>query len=304
MKSLVLSLFFLSLGQPLFAQNSIDLFTVAWQYGFPQHYENNLPQKARDDFWNVNLKVPIVLSETNTWYNEISYYNFHIKGDDELPVAVNNPANLHGIIMQTGLMHRFNEKDAMILLFVPRLMGDLRHHNPKNFQFGGIALFERKINTSLTMRFGASFNRELFGPFVVPLIYLNWRLSDKWYIAGLLPVYSKINYRLNDDVTLGFHHFGLVTTYHLSTENAFNDYMERRSIDFSLFARFRVAGNVHFELRTGVALGKDYLQYGDGDKVDFGLPLINFGDNRVQKNVSFNGGPFIRGQLVYNLVLP
>ena len=285
------------------AQNSIDLFTIGGQYSFPQHYENNSSEKGREHIWHANLKVPLVLSETNTWYNEISYYNFRVNGGDEMPAAIADPINLHGIIMQTGLIHRLNEDHALILLFVPRLMGDFDRVDSENFQFGGIALYEKRFNESLTMRFGASFNRELFGPVVVPLVYLDWQLSNKWSVVGMLPIYGKLNHRVNKDLTAGFHYFGLVTTYHLANESYANDYIERRSIDLSLFVRHRITGRLHAEIRTGYALGRDYLQYGENDQVDFGLPLINFGDNRAQKNISFNGGPFIRGQLVYNFVL-
>ena len=286
-----------------FAQNSIDLFTIGGHYSFPQNFEDNSLPRGKEHIWHMNLKAPIVLSKTNTWYNEVSYYNFRLNGNDETPANIAGPVNLHGVVMQTGLVHRLDNNHALMLLFVPRLMGDLKSGDGKNVQYGGIALYEKRFNESLTMRFGASFNRELFGPFAVPLVYLRWQLSDKWQMVGLLPVYGKIIRRVSDDLAVGLHYFGLVTTYRLEHELYAGDYMERRSIDFSLFARHRIANNIHFEIRGGFALGRDYQQYGENDQVDFALPLINFGDNREQKNISFAGGPFIRGQLVYNLVL-
>ena len=285
----------------ILAQNSIDLLTIAGHYSAPGKYENNSTKKGKEHIWHMNLKLPLVRSEVNTWYSEISYYNFQVNGDLEAPSAIAHPVDLHGIIMQTGLIHRLNEDHALIMLFVPRLMGDLINIDNKSFQLGGIGLFEKRFHKSLVMRFGASYNQELFGPFIVPLVYLDWQLSDKWHITGLLPVYAKVSRFINKDLSVGFHYFGLVTTYRLGHENYANDYMERRSIDLSLFARRRIASNVHFEVRAGFALGRDYAQYDENDKIDFALPLVNFGDNRQQQNISFDGGPFIRGQLVYNL---
>lgn len=303
MKRFIFFLLAVSLCISHLAQNSIDLLTVAGHYSLPRSYEGDLPEKGREHIWNMNLKMPVVLSEKNTWYNEISYYNFRVNSDNEVPSNTAHQFNLHGVILQTGLFHRLNENQGLILLFIPRLMGDFEQIDTEHFQFGGIALYEKRFSESLTMRFGGSFNQELFGPFVVPLVYLNWQLSDKWNIAGLLPVYAKANYRVNDDLVAGFHYFGLVTTYRLGQRNYAGDYIERRSIDLSLFARHRIAGNLHFEMRAGIALGRDYRQYGENDKVDFALPLVSFGDDRMQRNISFNGGPFIRGQLVYNLPL-
>lgn len=286
-----------------FAQNSIDLLTIAGHYSFPREYESDLTEKGKEHIWHMNMKLPLVLSGVNTWYSEISYLNFRVNGNENVPVDRAQSVNLHGVIMQTGLIHRLNEDKALILLFVPRLMGDFENLNGENFQYGGMALYEKRFHKALTMRFGVSYNQELFGPFVVPLVYLNWQLSEKWNIAGLLPIYGKVNYRVNDDLTAGLHYFGLVTTYRLGNDLFAEDYIERRSIDLSFFGRYRIAGNLHAEIRTGIALGRDYRQYAGNDRVDFALPLINFGDDRVQQNISFNGGPFIRGQLVYNLVL-
>ena len=285
----------------ILAQNSIDLFTVAGHYSVPTKYDGGRTERGREHIWNMNLKVPLVLSKTNTFYSEISYYNFSVNGDLEAPSTMAHPLDLHGIIMQTGLIHRLDEDHALVMLFVPRLMGDLISIESNSFQWGGIGLFEKRFHKSLLMRFGASYNQELFGPFVVPLVYMNWQLSDKWLIVGLLPVYAKINRFINNKLSVGFHYFGLVTTYRLGQENHENDYIERRSIDLSLFARRSIFRNVHFEVRAGFALGRDYAQYDENDKLDFALPLVNFGDNRQQENISFNSGPFIRGQLVYNL---
>ena len=88
---------------PLSAQESIDLFTIGGQYGFPQAYESSLPEKAIEHSWNANLKVPIVLSEANIWYSEVSYYNFRVNSDNLTASDIANPISLHGIYPANGL---------------------------------------------------------------------------------------------------------------------------------------------------------------------------------------------------------
>ena len=202
-----------------------------------------------------------------------------------------------GFILQTGLVHKLNENNALLFLFVPRLMGDLEKVTSESFQFGGIAMFEKHFRETLTMRFGASFNQERFGPYVVPLVYLDWKLSEKWKIKALLPVYTRVSYQANESLSVGFYQFGLITSYHLEHQDYAGNYMERSSIDLSLFARQRINGNIHLEARAGFALSREYAQYDGDEKIDFGLPLANFGDDRVQKNANFNDGPFFECQV-------
>ena len=165
-------------------------------------------------------------------------------------------------------------------------------------------MYENVFSKQLTMSFGAMFNQELFGPYVVPIVNLSWQLSEKWYIKGLLPVTLKINYLVNENLTIGFSHFGLVTSYYLGDEKFKGDYIERQCIDLSLFARQKLFGNFYLEGKAGRTFGRGYKQFAGDQKVDFSLPLIGFGDERIVKNVAFKDGFFIDMGIVYNIKLP
>jgi hypothetical protein len=167
-----------------------------------------------------------------------------------------------------------------------------------------MAMYEKVFSDNLTMSFGAMFNQELFGPYLVPLINLNWQISQKWSITGLLPVYAKVKYKVNENFDMGLSHFGLITTYALDHADYRGDYMERQSIDLALYGRLRIAGNLFAEARFGRTLGRKYTQYEGDQKVDFAIPLVTFGDDRVQKNVLFDNGLFVNLRLVYNIPIP
>ena len=61
------------------------------------------------------------------------------------------------------------------------------------------------------------------------------------------------------------------------------DYMERQSIDLSLFARQRLYKNFFIEGMVGRAFGRSYKQYAGDQKVSFAIPLVTFGDDRTAK---------------------
>jgi hypothetical protein len=283
-------------------QESIDLITLSGRYGLPSAYDNPALNRSAEFVGLVNVKVPIVFSEKSIWYTNITYTASSIANNNVLPDSMLSPIRLHGIIMQTGLVQRFNDETAIQLLFVPRYMTDGNNVSKNAWQFGGIALFEKKHSERLTMRYGAMYNQEKSGPLLVPLVDVNWKINSKWSIVGLLPIYGKVNYHVNEDLTTGLSFFGLITSYDLNQERYGSDYMERSSIDVTLFARKRLYKNLFGEVRAGYALSRSYAQYRDDENIDLRISLIKIGDNQGPPvNYQIEDGVIFKFRLVYNL---
>ncbi len=285
------------------AQSSLDIFTFSGRYGFPQGYETTYSEKATETGILANLQFGATFSESTIWYSQLTFTNFRINNDISMPDDIANPINIYGFILQTGLYQKFSNGRGLQLLFSPRFMTDFNNVDGGHFQFGGVALYEKRFHDHLMMRFGLMFNDELGGPFIVPIVYTNWQISTKWSLVGMWPISGKIKYDVNDNISAGISHFGLVTSYKLGHPDYQGDYMERTSIDLCLFGRVRVAGNFHLEGRLGYALGRSYYQYDADQKADFRITIVKFGDNRVAKNVNFNPGPIALLRFVYNLPL-
>lgn len=146
------------------------------------------------------------------------------------------------------------------------------------------------------------YNGEIAGPLVVPLVDVDWKFAPRWSITGLLPVYGKVNFKLNDRTTTGVNFFGLVTSYTLSDAHYANDYMERTSIDITAFAKWKVVKNIFIEGRIGYALARNYKQYHKDETVDLKISIFKIGDDRGEPiNPIFNDGPIINARLVYSL---
>ena len=281
----------------------IDIVTITGRYGFPQSYKDTYQGKATEIAGSFNLKAPISLNKAKTayWYNDIFYSFANVFNDENMPADIANPIVIHGFILRTGLYKKFDNGTGIHLLFVPRLMTDFEDGNSKNWQFGGVALYEKRYHEKLMMRFGLLYNQERFGPILTPLVYIDWKLAPKWSIIGLMPISLKVIYYVNDNLNMGFSHFGLTTTYRLGNPAYVNDYIERSSIDEALFIRQRIAGNIHIEGRIGYALSRKYDQYAEDQKMDLKVVLINFGDDRLLKNTRINDGIFANIRLVYNV---
>lgn len=285
------------------AQSSLDLVTVSGRHGFTQKADELGTNNNSEIGSLINVKIPIVLSRKSVWYSSITYLSSHVASDATLGSDISNPIDVDGFIIQTGLVQTLNEKQKIQLLFAPRFMSDMENATKDNWQFGGVVLFENRYSENLMIRFGALSNSEQFGLSLTPLLHIDWELTPKWSIAGMLPVYAKVSYRVNENLTAGFSHFALITSYRLGNLAYENDYIERTSIDLTLFARQQLIKNIFVEGRLGFAVAREYAQYAEDQKIDFRLMIINFGDNRIAKNEMMKGGPIANLRLVYNLPL-
>ncbi len=289
----------------LSAQNSIDLLTVSGRYALPMTYDAPAEtEKGTETALLINAKAPIVFSKKTIWYNNLTYTRSHVSNNLALGENLMNPITLHGFILQTGLVQRIDDNNAIQLLYVPRFMTDFQGSSSQVWQHGAIVLYEHRWSSTFMMRFGAMYNQEKAGPLLVPLFDFNWQMNNKWSMVGLFPIYLKINYAVNDRFTVGVSHFGLITSYALHGDGYTGDYMERTSVDICLFNRWKMVGNWYLEGRLGYAFGRTYAQYDADDKIDLRISIIKIGDNRPDpKNILFRDGPIAELRLVYNIPL-
>lgn len=289
------------------AQETLDILTISGHFGTPQSFEEGSPYNGEttERGTMVNLVVPVVLNEKQIWYNSVNYMQWNVSNDIDTPDNIANPINVHGIILRTGLIQKLSNGNSIQAIFAPRLMTDFSNIDSKHFQFGGTFIYEKVYHDRLKIGYGVLYNQETFGPNVVPLVNLEWKMSERWSMSGLLPIYSKVRYKVNEKLNVGMHHFGLVTSYRLGEEATKNDYIERRSIDLGLFARYNITGGIHIEGRYGYSFGRSYAQYDENEKIDLALPLATIGDNRTQINESsnFNNGTYAHVRLVYAIKL-
>ena len=301
MKKLLVLALFVVLYISVHAQDRFDVFYIGGNYNFIGTTNAN-PGENFDSYLMSNLSVPIVLKDSSVWYTSVDYQYFLTK-NGYLASTVNpiDQFNLHGILLRTGYVHRFNSNQSLQVLFVPRYMSDMNANFSNSLQLGGIVMYEKVKSKDYTWRVGVIYNNEFFGTYIVPVFYLDWNMTSKIKVKGLLPVYGKLYVQPTEKIDVGLHFIGLTTShriYEISYENA---YVERKVIDVSAFGNFHLFDNIFMEARAGYSLSRDYGLYANDDKVAFGMPLVNFGDDRTRLNEEFDGGAFVHLRLIYSI---
>jgi hypothetical protein len=302
------ALIFLSVvfGFSLHAQErgTKDIISLSGRYGLPQDYKETYDGKATEYGMLNALTAGFKLAPRTMFAINFNHFYFNVQDEAEMPDDIASPIKISGFILRVGIIQQFNNGGKLQLLIAPRLMSDFQNLDGNSFQIGGVASYQNDLNEDLNLGFGAMYNQELFGPYMVPLFLLDWQASERWYIEGMIPVTLKVHYRVNEGLDVGFNHFGLITSYYLGDEDYAGDYMERQSIDLSLFARQRLYKNFFIEGMVGRTFGRSYEQYDGDDKISFGLPLVSFGDDRTAKNVTFNDGMIFTLKLIFNMKVP
>lgn len=281
-----------------------DIISISGRYGLPQEYEDTYEGKATETGMLNALTAGFKLAPKTLFAINVNHFYFHVKDEAEMPENVASPINIHGIILRTGIIQEFGNGGKLQLLLAPRLMSDFQNLDGNSVQWGGLASYQNDLNPNLNLGFGAMFNKELFGPYVVPLFMLDWQASERWYLEGMIPVTFKAHYRVNEGLDVGFNHFGLITTYYLGDEAYAGDYIERQSIDLSLFARQRIYKKIFIEGMVGRSIGRGYKQYHGDETVNFAIPLVTFGDERTPENTTFNDGMIFTLKLIFNMEVP
>ena len=304
MKKLLLILMVACLAIPLSAQRMLDVASLSGRYGLAREYKDTYGGEATE-FGSINsITAGVSVAERTKIPISFNHFYFHVEGDSEIPDDQANPIGINGFILRTGLYQYLGNGNAIQLLIAPRIMSDFKNLDGNSFQLGALFAYEKKFKEDLTMSFGAMFNKELFGPYVVPFVDLHWQVASRLRIDGMLPITARVVYKVNDNMSTGLNYFGLITTYYLGDEAYAGDYMERQSIEPSLFLRHRLFSKLFVEGMVGRTLGRKYVQYAGDQKVDFALPLLTFGDERVAKNVTFKDGVFFTLKLIVNLPYP
>jgi len=281
-----------------------DVVSLSGRYGLPREYKELYAGKATEIGMLNSVQAAFKLAPRTKVGINMNHFYFNVQDEAEMPAGIASPINVNAIILRAGILQELNNGGIISLLFAPRLMSDFQNLDGNSVQLGALASYQNKLNENLNLGFGAMYNQEFSGPYLVPLFLLNWQVSEHWYIEGMIPVTAKVHYRINEGLDVGFNHFGLMTSYYLGNEDYAGDYLERQSIDLSLFARQRIFGNFFVEGMVGRSVGRVYKQYAEDQTVKFAIPLVTFGDERSVKNVNFNDGMIFTLKLIFNLKVP
>jgi len=254
---------------------------------------------------NANLTVPIELKNGNAILTGVVYDRVDTRfwqNSEKMPVS--------SYILKLGMNIKHSDKWSTTVLLLPKLASRFEDKvSSQDFQFGGLGLAKMKKSETMSYKFGAYMNGDKFGPFLVPLFGFYYK-KNKLEMDVMVPSYAKINYSLSPKLTAGVNWRATVKSYNLNGNTIITPtnvlrpfYMHHLSNEVGAHVGLEPIKGIIIRGVAGVSLGRTFRVYENDDKIDFGLSLFRFGDDRVPLNTDFKDGTFGRLELAYRYYL-
>ncbi|MEI7803555.1 MAG: DUF6268 family outer membrane beta-barrel protein [Bacteroidota bacterium] len=205
----------LFIANQLSAQPFVDLLNVKAQYFPGSAYVTDASSKLSVMQYEASFMLPMVQKNKDVilFGGDYTQLNFNSSGK----------TTEHKYLYSTSLSigyekHWKKEKWKTLLLTLPKINSDEISFGKKNFQMGGILLFNYKKNESLKYHFGAYYNKECFGNFFMPLLGIDWRVNDKLNVWGDMPANFNLEYKMGKTLYAGASYLSITGSYCLQSQ--------------------------------------------------------------------------------------
>ena len=104
---------------------------------------------------------------------------------------------LQSFSLPLSWLHQWSDsKYKTAFVFITRSMSKTNNSfNENTFQFGGAVLVTYEKNKNLKYKAGLYCNNEFFGPFFIPLLGIDWKVSPQLNLFGTLPNSLMLEYK-------------------------------------------------------------------------------------------------------------
>ncbi len=235
-----LSTLFLFVFFTCFSQPFVDILNTSFQ-SLNTTYKDSSKLKNTTSNYFLNITLPIKIDSQTTVI--VRFY-----GENLQTTMKSENFNLSSVILPLGLQcETKNKKWRYLGLVMPKLSGHLKEEtSSKDFQLGVYGLVTYNKKPAVKFKLGFFYNREFFGNFFWPLIGIDWRVSDRFQMYGVLPS----NYRLEYALLKKRFYAGLALksytrSYHINLKNGLVDssnvYVRNAEVQVKAFVDFYIA---------------------------------------------------------------
>ena len=213
------------------------------------------------------VTIPLQTDSDFVLFNP-TYENFNVLFNE-------SQLNLHSVSLPISWLHQWkNKKWKTAFVFIPCMMSDKESAFKYNsYQYGGAVLIIYKKMPALKYKFGVYYNSEFFGPFILPLLGIDWNVDKRLNIFGVLPGSMNVEYKLYPAKLHAGISFKSITNSCRLSEKRF---IRINDNHFKLFADIYLQKKHVITLEAGHSVLRKYQNgiriNGENDVVDFDVP--------------------------------
>ncbi len=245
--------------------------------------------------WRFNTGFPVFLTKDKSKYLIIG------AGFEVLNFSGTHPAfsikNVYGIQPTVGFTQKVNSKLTLRYIFLPALNSDFDDVSFTDIKLGGIVQAAYSKRPGLTWRATLGFRDQWFGPQIIALVGLDWKVNEKWRIFGDAPRDLTIVYKLNQKNYAGFTLEAVNTSYKLKNRQ----YLSHNTAQPGLFYERYLTPAL--ALRATVSYS--FIRHEDinhqQDKTDLQVDFVPIGYEPDPLNPEFSKGANFKLALSYRV---
>lgn len=218
-------------GVPVLAQPFFDVAAIS-MWHMPANESRNAASETEG---SVFVSLPVNLNSRNTLILT-PFYEIKYLDDREVPATV----RLHHSAFSATWRHQFADSAwTVAAVAITRSVSTQFRFNGEVFQVAGAVLGSYRVSSGLVLKGGLYYSREFFGDYFMLLAGLEWDISERLKLFGLVNTSLKLEYRFSKRVYGG-----------AVTKNITNSYRVKGDGGY-----YKISDN-HIGLFTDVCFGK------------------------------------------------
>ncbi|NQT26425.1 hypothetical protein HQ585_13815 [candidate division KSB1 bacterium] len=245
--------------------------------------------KIQANAWTVGAALPLSFSEGRIIVmNQFNYKRTDLKYEN-LPENSAEIGQMQSYSLTCFMIDSLSEKWKMVAVLTPGFASDFEGDLvTEDFTFGAVFGFIRTIKSNFDLGFGIAYMPDFGEPLPMPFLYLDWMISQKMKLNGLVPTNLLLSYSVHPKLDLGFSFKVEGNRYH-GDPNKFGEavpYMKYSEGTLSPMMQIHLTPWFHLMLEGGYAAYRNFEFFS--------------GDNKVQ-SLDLKQTMYVRGKIVLGI---
>lgn len=229
-------------------------------FGVEYGYDKTKNDSARGNIKSVDafLNFPVFRGEKRMIGGRLHFRSQDISGlDSDLD------KNLYSTDFNIFWQKQIREKYKIYLFGQIGVYSDFKDISGEDFRYSLGVRYTIRHNDKLTSGWGISYNRQFFGHQLNPFISVDYQISPKLQLTGLLPIRPKLIYTINEKLLWTNEIIGNATSYRLSAveENSrfirINNWYGMSRLEYTLQKHHQFSIGLGYNFRNSIKLYED-----------------------------------------------
>ncbi|WP_312901919.1 DUF6268 family outer membrane beta-barrel protein [Chryseobacterium taichungense] len=262
---LMLTVFF---NDKIYAQEGKpDLFGVS--YGYENIKNDSVQGKIKDI--DAFLNFPIYRDEKRTAGGRLQFKSRSISGLD--PTLSKNLYNADVFVFW---QLKIKQKYKVYFFAQVGAYSDFKDISEEDFRYSFGARYTIQHNDNLKTGWGISYNRQFYGHQLNPFISVDYQITPKLQLTGLLPIRPKLIYAINDKLSWTNEISASAASYRLSASEENSRFLRINNWFGISSLEYKLAGHHKFSLGFGYDFVNNLKLYEDTASNNWSIFTFDF----------------------------